>query len=86
MWFMTSVSFIISLFSFCLDNLSTGESWGGLMCNLSFSNVSFTNVGALAFEAQMLRNEMSSWWIFPLMKMKCPSPSLLLISVLSPFC
>ena len=57
---MTSDSFLISLLSFCLTDLSIGESevlksptisvWG-LMCDLSFSNVSFTYVGALVFEA-----------------------------------
>jgi len=48
------------------------------MCCLSFSNVSFTNVDALAFGAYMFEIEMSSWWIFPLMSMKCPFPSLLI--------
>jgi hypothetical protein len=48
------------LFSFCLEDLSVGESgvgkspminvWGS-MFNLSFSNVYFTNVGALVFGA-----------------------------------
>ena len=57
---MTSVSSLISLLSFCLVDLSIGESgvlksptisvWG-LMCNLSFSNVSFTYVDALVFGA-----------------------------------
>ena len=52
-------SFIVSLFSFCFDDLSIGESgvlksptiivWGS-MCVLSFSKVSFMNVDALAFE------------------------------------
>jgi hypothetical protein len=55
-----SVRFIISLFRFCLDDLSIGESgvlgsptnnvWS-LICDLSFSNVSFTIVGALAIGA-----------------------------------
>ena len=53
---MTSVSSLISLLSFSLTYLSTDESGGlkslattvwGLMCGLSFSNVSFTHVGAL---------------------------------------
>lgn len=53
-----SLSFIISLFSFCLDDLSNSESSvlksptinvKGSICNLSFSNVSFTNVGTLVF-------------------------------------
>ena len=53
-----SVSSIISLFSFHLDDLSIGETgllkfptiivWGS-MCDLSFSNVSFINVGILTF-------------------------------------
>lgn len=53
-----SINFIISLFSFGLDALSIGESamlkpltinvWGS-KCELSFSNISFTNVGAFAF-------------------------------------
>ena len=53
---MTSVSSLISLLSFCLVDLSIGESevlkspiiivWG-LMCDLNFSNASFTYVGAL---------------------------------------
>ena len=55
-----SVCSLISLLSFCLADLSSGESrllksptisvWG-LMCDLSFSNVCFTNVGTLEFEA-----------------------------------
>jgi hypothetical protein len=34
---------------------------GGSMCALSFSEVSFMNVGALSFGAQMFRIEISSW-------------------------
>ena len=59
-WFITSVSFTVSLFSFCFHDLSIAESgvlksptiivWG-VMCALSFSKVSFMNVGALAFGA-----------------------------------
>lgn len=55
-----SIIFIVSLFSFNLDVLSIGESgllkfptisvWS-LMCGLSYSNVSFTNVGAPVFGA-----------------------------------
>jgi hypothetical protein len=35
------------------------------MCVLSFSKVSFINVGALAFRTQMFRVETFSWWNFP---------------------
>ena len=56
---ITSVSFCLSLLSFWLVDLSSGDSevlksptiisvWG-LMCDLSFSNVSFAYVGALVF-------------------------------------
>ena len=45
----------------------------------SFSKVSFMNLGALAFGAQMFRIESSSWQIFPLMSMKGPSLSYLFI-------
>ena len=81
-WFVTSVSFIITLFSFCLDNLSFGESWMlnsstinicGSRCSFSFTNLSFTNMGVLVFGAYMFRIETSSWWSFPLMNMKCSS-------------
>ena len=54
------------LFIFCLDHLLNGEVgvlksptinvWGS-MCDLSFSNVSFTNVGALVFGVYMFRVE-----------------------------
>jgi hypothetical protein len=57
-WFITSVSFTVSLFSFSFHYLSIAESgkmksptiivWGA-MCALSFSKVSFMNVGALVF-------------------------------------
>ena len=66
---MISVSCLISLLSFCLDGLSTGESgtlksstilvWN-LMCNLSCSNVSFRNEGALVFGAELFKIEISS--------------------------
>ena len=55
---MITVSCLISLLSFCLVDLSIGEhgvlksptiSVWGLICDLSFSNVSFTYVGALLF-------------------------------------
>ena len=55
-WF--AVSFIISMFSFCLVELSISESgmfmsttnnvWGS-MCDLSFSVVPFMDAGAIAF-------------------------------------
>ena len=55
-----SDSCIIFLFVFCLDVLFISESrvlksptinmWG-LMCDLSFSNVSFANMNALTFGA-----------------------------------
>ena len=48
------------------------------MCALSFSKVSFMNVGALAFGELMLRFEHSSLYIFPLMCMKCRSISFLM--------
>jgi hypothetical protein len=86
-------SSVISLFSFCLDDQSIGESgllrsqitnvWGS-MCDLNFTNTSFTNVGALAFEAQMFRNQISSW-ILSLISMKCPSLSLLIAFVLKAY-
>ena len=53
-----SVTSIISLFSFCLDDLpvvksgvlkSSTTNVQGLMCDLSFASIFFTNVGALAF-------------------------------------
>ena len=57
---MTSISSLISLLGFCVTDFSIGESevlksstvsvWG-LMCDLSFSNVSYTYVGAPVFGA-----------------------------------
>jgi hypothetical protein len=62
-----SVRSIISLFTYCLNVLAIVESgvlksptinvWGS-MCDLIFNNVSFTNVGALAFGKWI---ETSSW-------------------------
>ena len=80
--FTTSVSFFtMSLFSFCFQDLSIDES-GVLksptitvcsaMCVLSFTKISLMNVDALAFGAQILRIESSSWKILPLMSVKCP--------------
>jgi len=48
------------------------------MCDLSFSKLSFMNVGALVFEAQLFRIEMPYWRIFHLMSIQYPSPSLLI--------
>jgi hypothetical protein len=53
---MTSVSFIVSLFNFCFNYWSIVESevlkfLPLLMCDLSFSNVSFMNISAFAFGA-----------------------------------
>ena len=66
---MISVSSLISLLSFCLPDLSIGESgmlksptisvWG-LMGSLCFSNICFTYLGGLIFGAEMLRTETSS--------------------------
>ena len=69
-WFIISVSSLISLLSFCLVGLSIGKTgmlksptisvWG-LMCNLSFSKVSsFTYVGAFVLGAEMFRIETTS--------------------------
>ncbi|KAL6033093.1 hypothetical protein STEG23_012577 [Scotinomys teguina] len=61
-------------FSFDLVDLSIGENgvlksptinFWDLMDDLSFSNVSFTYVGALVFGALMFRIDTSSSWIFP---------------------
>ena len=59
-WFITSVSFNVSVFNFCFHDLSIADSrvlksptiivWCA-MCALSFSKVSFMNVGTLAFRA-----------------------------------
>ena len=83
---ITSVSSLISLLNFCLADLSSGENgeltsstisvWG-LMCYLSFCCVSYI-WGALIFGAMMFNTEISSWWIFPVTNMKCPSLSLLI--------
>ena len=58
--FITSFSFTVSLFSFCFHDLSIGQS-GVLKSTtiivsvLSFSSISFTNVGDLAFGLSKLR-------------------------------
>ena len=61
------------MFSFCLDDLSISESrvlksltinvWGSVY-DLSFSNVSFMNVDALAFRAKLFIIDTSFGWIF----------------------
>ena len=48
------------------------------MCDLSFSNVSFTYVGALVFGTFMFSTGISSWWIFLVTNMKCPFLCLLI--------
>ena len=78
-WSRASISFPVSLFSFCFPDWSI-EDGGvlrsptiivlGTMCVLSFSKVSFMNEGALAFGAYIFRNVSSSWWIFPLISKK----------------
>jgi len=80
-WFITFISFTVSLFSFCFNDLSVGEHGdfecptiiGRVsMCVLNVSKVSFMKVGALVFGVQMFRFETFSWWIFSLIIMKCP--------------
>jgi hypothetical protein len=51
--------------------------WGSTW-DLNFSNVSLANVDAIAFGQKMFIIGTSSWWAFPLMSMKCISPSLLI--------
>ena len=60
----------MSLFTFCFNDLSIGENgvlksptiiMGGSMCVLSFSKLSFMNVGALAFVAWKFRIMTFSW-------------------------
>ena len=48
------------------------------MYALSFIEVPLMNVAALAFGAQILRIESSSWMIFPLMSLKCHALSFLI--------
>ena len=42
---------------------------------LSITEVSFIILGIIVFGAKMFRIENFSWWIFPLMNMKCSSSS-----------
>ena len=84
-WVITPVSIIIPLFSFCLDDISIGDSGelksltnsfeGGF--GLSFSNLSFMS-GCSTFGAQILRMYTLSLWIFPLRNMKWPYTSILI--------
>ena len=78
-WVIAHLRTIISQFSFCLDDLSIGNSEALLsptdnvwrwMCKLRLTNDSFTSVRALAFGSYMFRIEMSCWWSFPLMWIK----------------
>ena len=58
-WFITSVSFTVTLLSFCFHDLSIAENgvlksptiivWGAI-CALTFSKVSFMNVDSLHLE------------------------------------
>jgi hypothetical protein len=57
-WFITSVSFMVSLYSFCFHDPSIDECGvlksptifvSSAICALKFSNVSFINAGTLAF-------------------------------------
>ena len=59
-WFITSISLTVSLFSLCFNDLLIGVSGVlksptiivcGSICALSFSKVSFTYVDSLAFRA-----------------------------------
>ena len=81
-WFITSINFTVSLFSFGFNNLFIGESgvlkypsvivWGSMYV-LCFSKHFF-----LWMWEYMFRTKTFSWWIFPLMNMKCPSLSCLI--------
>lgn len=65
---------------FCLNDLSIGETvilkshnitaWSST-CDLPFTDLTFTNVGVLIFEAQIFRIEMSFCSNFPMMNIKC---------------
>lgn len=57
-WFMTLADSRISLFSFCMNNLTMDESGilkspiisvGGSICDLSCNGVSFSELGAFGF-------------------------------------
>jgi len=75
-------NFCLTVFSFCFNVLCIGESWllksptiilWGSMCILSFSKVSFMNVGGLCLQHWCSEFESSSWWIFPLRSIRYPS-------------
>lgn len=90
-WFLMSFSYIV-LFSVCKGNLSFGGS-GVLkapivyvwvpMCNLYFNNFIFTYVGVLKFMTY-IRNRYVIFMEFPLLSIKCPSPSTLIYLSLNP--
>ena len=65
-WFITAASFSVSLFSFCFHDLSIDENGVlrsptiivlGAIYFLTFSRVSFMNIGALVLGAYVLRIE-----------------------------
>jgi len=82
-WFITCVSFTVSLFSLFYWSVKWRKSgvevshyyvWGSL-CVLSFSKVSFMMWVPLHLEHSWI--ETSFLWIFPLLSIKCPFLSLL---------
>jgi hypothetical protein len=78
-FFLNLYNLTVSLFSFCFNDLSVGKGgvlksptiivWGS-MCVLSFSKVSFMNLGALAIwghrfsELRLSPGGFSLWWIW----------------------
>ena len=79
--FSDTISFLI----FCLEDLSIFDS--GVLKSptiivflsisfLKFSKIFFIYLGAPMLGAYIFTMFMSSWWIFPLSIMKCPSGSL----------
>ena len=86
---LTYVSFTMSLFSFCLSDLYLGENevlkspntiFSSSKYVLSVNNITFTNMGALVFGTLMINIERLFWWIFSLMRMKCLSFPISLIT------
>lgn len=71
----------VSLFTFCPDALSIGESevfevtccWVVLICLLNSIALLFMKLGTPEFDAHMCRAVMWLWLIVPLIRMKCPS-------------